>query len=103
MYIQRVSFFPHLGKEDELRQHLEAWLAKSQGQGGQAGLALQLFAPEGVVFVITVRFKDLTELEQRRQRNRTDREFQGFLAKNASLSRLPTRIELLEVLVPLPN
>jgi len=103
MYMQRVKLAPQLGKEREMQQHLEAWVKTSQGQGRQIGLAVQAFAPEGQVFVLTLRFADLAALDQFRQRQRTDEAFHDYRAKTSALSRLPAQIELLEVLVPLQD
>jgi len=101
--MQRVLIYPRLGNVQEMQQHLESWVQAAQGQGRKVGLAMQAFAPEGVVFVITVRLNDLAELEQLRQRNRADQAFRDYLAKTDSLSRHPQKLELLEVLVPLPS
>jgi len=103
MYMQRALIYPQLGKEREMQQHLESWVRMRQDQGRKVGLAMQLFSPEGVVFVLTVRHDDLAAYEQQQQRNRADPAFQDFIAKNTSLSRHSSRIELLEVLVPLPS
>src|SRR5437762_1553615 len=103
MYMQRVVTYPQLDKVFELQQHLESWVKTRQGQGAKVGLAMQMFDPEGAAFVTTIRLNDLAELDQLRQRNRTDQAFRDYVAKIATLSRLPTRIELLEVLLPLPN
>jgi hypothetical protein len=103
MYMQRVVVYPQLGKVLEMQQHLESWVKTRQGQGAKVGLSMQMFGPEGAAFVTTVRFNDLAELEQSRQRNRTNQAFHDYLAKTDSLSRHPQKIELMEVLVPLPN
>ncbi len=57
----------------------------------------------GVAFVLTVRFNDLSELEQLGKRMDTDQAFRDFLIKLGTLSRIPPKTELLEMLVPLPN
>ncbi len=101
MYIQRVRIYPQLGKVREMGQHLESWVQTRQGQGAKIGLSLQAFAPEGVVFVITISLQDLAELEQLRVRNRADPAFMASQAKIQELSRQHPTIELLEVLVPL--
>jgi hypothetical protein len=103
MYMQRVLIYPQVDKVLEMQQHLESWVKTRQGQGPKSGLAMQMFGPEGAAFVITTRLNDLAELEQLRQRNRTDQAFRDFQAKLATLSRFPPRIELLDALVPLPN
>lgn len=103
MYLQRVLFHPQPGKETELQHHLEAQIKKSQALGMKIGLATLLFSPEGTTFVITIRFDNLAEFEKVRQRNSTDQAFQEFLTKGASLSHRPRRLELLEVLVPMPS
>jgi len=103
MYMQRVVTYPQMDKVLELQQHLESWVKTRQGQGAKVGLAMRLFDPEGAAFVTTIRFNDLAELDQARQRNRADQAFHDYQAKIATLSRLPPRIELQEVLVPLPN
>jgi hypothetical protein len=103
MYMQRVVSYPQPGKVLEMQQHLESWVKTRQGQGAKVGLSMQMFGPEGAAFGTTVRFNDLAELEQLRQRNRTNQAFLDYVAKLDSLSRLPTKVELLEVLVPLPN
>jgi hypothetical protein len=103
MYMQRVLIYPQVDKVFEMQQTLESWVKTRQGQGPKAGLAMQMFGPEGAAFVITIRLNDLAELEQLRQRNRTDPAFRDFQANLATLSRFPPKIELLEALVPMPN
>ena len=103
MFVQRVSTYPSLGKEVELREALSEWVKKRQAQEINVGLSVQLFGPEGTVFVTTTRFRDLAELENRRRQNLADRDFQAAVAKFASLSRAPANFELFEVLVPLPS
>ena len=103
MYVQRVSVYPQLGKEREMRHHLEAWVKTGQGQGRKIGLSAAMFAAEGTVFVITVRLNDLGELEQQRQRQRTDQAFQEFLTKSSALSHRALKVELQEVIVAMPG
>ncbi len=103
MFIQRVSSYPSLGKDLELREALTEWVKKRQVQGLAVGLSVQLFNPEGAAFVTTARFRDLAEFENRRRTNLADREFQAATAKFASLSRAPAKFELFEILVPLPS
>jgi len=103
MYMQRVRNYPQLGKEREMQQILESWLQTRHALGRKVGLSTQLFASEGVVFIITIRFNDLAEFEQQRQRNRTDQGFQDYMGQIDALSRRPATLELLEVLVPLPS
>jgi len=99
MYLR--NSVPALGKENELRAALEEeWVKKRQAQGIAISLSVQLFAPEGATFVITVRYRDLAELENRRRQKQTDPAFQAAVAKFASLSRAPAKSELYEVLVP---
>jgi len=101
MFIQRVSIYPALGKDSELRDTLTEWIKKRQSQGMNVGLSSQLFGAEGATFVTTTRFSDLAEFENRRRTNLADREFQAAVAKFTSLSRAPAKFELFEVLVPL--
>lgn len=103
MFTQRVSTYPSLGKDVELREALSEWVKKRQAQGIAVGFSVQLFSPEGTVFVTTTRFRDLAELENRRRQNLADREFQAAVAKFASMSRAPAKFELYEVLVPFPS
>ena len=103
MYMQRVRNYPQQGKEREMQQLLESWVQTRHALGRKVGLSTQLFASEGVVFIITIRFNDLAELEQQRQRDRTDQAFQDYAGKLGALIRRPTTVELLEVLVPLPS
>ncbi|HEY8742767.1 MAG TPA: hypothetical protein VIU62_06695 [Chloroflexota bacterium] len=103
MYMQRVRNYPQQGKEREMQQLLESWVQTRHALGRKVGLSTQLFDPEGAVFIITVRFNDLAELDQQRQRNRTDQAFQDFQGELGALIRRPTTFELLEVLVPLPS
>ncbi len=103
MFIQRVSSYPSLGKEFELRDALTEWVKKRQAKGLNIGLSAQLFNPEGATLVTTARFRDLAEFEDRRRQNLADPEFRATTAKFASLSRAPARFELYEVLVPLPS
>jgi len=103
MYMFRVVMYPQMGKERELQQHLEAWVKTSQGKGRKVGLSTQRFAAEGTVPIIVVRLARLAEYEEMTQRNATDRDFQAFVAKTATLTRLPPRFELLEVLIPIQD
>ena len=103
MYLQRVSFYPQLGKEQDMRHHLEAWAKTRQSQGGKIALSTALFSAEGMVFVFTIRLNDLAELDQLRQRQRTDQAFQEFLAKTSALSHRAPRVELHEVIVAMPG
>lgn len=103
MFIQRVSLYPSLGKDFELRDALTEWVKKRQAQEVQVGLSIQLFNPEGTTLVTTTRFRDLAEFENFRRRNLADPEFRTAVAKFASLSRAPAKFELYEVVVPLPS
>ena len=103
MYMFRVVVYPQLGKERELQQHMEAWVKTNQGKGQKIGLSVQRFAAEGTVLVLVVRLAGLAEYEEMTQRNATDRDFQAFVAKTATLTRLPPRFELLEVVIPIPD
>ena len=103
MYMFRVVMYPQLGKERELQQHLEAWVKTSQAKGRKIGLSMQRFAAEGTVPVLVVRLAGLAEYEEMTQQQATDPAFQAFVAKNATLTRLPPRFELLEVLIPPPD
>ncbi len=103
MYMFRVVMSPQLGKERELQQHLEAWVKTSQAKGRKIGLLTQRFAAEGTVLVLVVRLAGLAEYEQLTQDNATDRDFQAFVAQNATLTRLPARFELLEVVIPIQD
>jgi len=103
MFIQRVSSYPALGKGVELRDALTEWVRKRQAQRMSFSLSVQLFNPEGQAFVITSRYSDLAEFENRRRTNLADREFQAAVAKFASLSRAPAKSELFEVLLPFPS
>lgn len=103
MFVQRVSIYPALGKEPELRDALTEWVKKRQALRVAVGLSVQLFNPEGTALVTAARFSDLTEFENRRRTNLADREFQAATAKFASLSRAPAKFELFEILVPLPS
>ncbi len=103
MFVQRVSLYPSLGKEFELRDVLTEWVKRRQGQEINVGLSIQLFNPEGSTFVTSTRFRDLAQFEHQRRQDVADREWQAAVAKIASLSRAPARIELYEVLVPLPS
>jgi hypothetical protein len=102
MYVQRVVVYPQIEKIAEMRQHLESFMNTRQGQGPKTGLSMQMFG-ESPAFVVTIRLNDLSELEQLRERNRTDQAFRDYQAKLFALSRIPPRIELLEVIVPIPN
>ena len=101
MFMQRVTLYPSLGKDVELRNALTEWVKKRQAQEIHVGLSMQLFNPEGTTFVTTTRFRDLAEFENFRRRNLDDSEFRAAVAKFVSLSRAPARFELFEVLVPL--
>ncbi len=103
MYMQRVRIYPQQGKEREVQQLIESRMQTGQALGRKVGLSMQLFAPEGAVFIINIRYNDLAELEQQRQRDRTDQAFQDYVGKLGALSRRPAALELLEVLVPLPS
>jgi len=103
MYMFRVVTYPQLGKERELQQHMEAWVKTSQGKGRKIGLSVQRFSAEGTVLVLVVRLAGLAEYEEMTQRNATDRDFLAYVAKNATLTRLPPRFELLEVVIPIQD
>jgi len=103
MYMSRVVTYPQLGKERELQQHLEAWVKTSQGKGRKIGLSTQRFAADGTGPVLVYRFAGLAEYEEMTQRNASDRDFQAFVAKTATLLRLPSRFELLEVVIPIQD
>ena len=103
MYMSRVVLYPQLGKERELQQHLEAWVKSRQGKGRKIGLSTQRFAAEGTVLVVVARLAGLAEYEQMTRDNATDRDFQAFVAKTATLTRQPPRFELLEVVIPIQD
>ncbi len=103
MFIQRVSLYPSLGKEAELREALVEFTKRRQAKGINVSLSVQLFSHEGTAFVATSRFRDLAEFENRRRQNLADHEWQTAAAKFASLSRAPARSRLYEVLVPFPS
>ena len=102
MFLQRVSIYPAMGKDSELRDTLTEWIKKRQSQGMNVGLSSQLFGAEGTTFVTTTFFSDLAEFDNRRRTNMADRDFQAAVTKFNSLSRAPAKFELFEVLVPLP-
>ena len=103
MFIQRVSSYPALGKESELRDALTEWTSKRQAQGAKVSLSVQLFGTEGATLVTTIRFNDLAEFENRRRTNLADRDFQAATTRFATMSRAPAKFELFEILVPFPN
>lgn len=103
MFIHRVRGFPAPGKGLEFRAALEEWVKKRQGQGLDTSLSRQLFAPEGATFVITTRFRDLADYENRTRQMEADPAYQTLIAKLAPLTRTPAKFELLEVLVPFPR
>lgn len=103
MFIQRVRNFPTPGKAFEFRAALEEWVKKSQAQGLDVSLSTQLFAPEGTTFVVTTRFRDLAEFENRRRQTLADPAYQAFVAKLGLMTREASKFELLEVLVPFPR
>jgi len=100
MFIQRIHLYPAAGKEPELRTALEEWTKKRQAQGVMVSLTVQAFSAGGPAFAKTTKFRDLTEMENRRRQDQADPVFQAAVAKFASLSRAPVRSELYEVLVP---
>ena len=103
MFIERVRIYPALGKEPELRAVLEEWVKKRQAQGMEFSLSVQLYAPEGATFVNSSKFRDLAEVETRRRQNQADPAYQAVAAKVASLSRIPAKRSLYEVLVRYPG
>ena len=103
MYVQRVSFYPALGKAFELRAVLEDRVKARQAQGLQIGLQERVASSEGPVFTLVILHRSLADLEELRRRNLTDDSFREFVTKVSSLSMNQPRTELSEVLVPLPR
>ncbi len=99
MYRFRVVMYPQVGKEPELRQVLEAWVKTTQEKGRKIGLSMQRFATDGAGPVLVIPLTGLAEYEEMTQRNATDPAFQAFVAKTATLVRLPARFELLEEVI----
>jgi len=103
VFVQNSTFYPTLGQERDLLAHLEQWAKDLQAQGVPTALMHQLFNPEGPTFVSAIRYRDLADFENYRQKWRTDATFQANLAKALSFSIVAPTTELFEILVPLPS
>src|SRR5437764_20533 len=94
MYIQRITFFPALGKGPELRPILEERVRQRQAQGTRAGLQSAVFGADGPAFSLGIQVADLEALETVRANPLP------VDPRIAALSRQPNLIELYEVLLP---
>ncbi len=103
MYVQRVSFYPALGKAFELRAALEDRVKARQAQGLHMGLQERIASSDGALFTLVIMHRSLADLEELRRRNLTDDAFRAFVTKASSLSIKQPTTELAEVLVPLPR
>ena len=102
MFSYRVTYYPALGKGPELRTALEARAKERQAQGFRTGLSTQLFGADGATYILTFIWPDLAGYEKFRQGNQSDPAFRAFQNKLVELTRMPTRVELFEILVPTP-
>jgi hypothetical protein len=99
-YTLRNLISPIPSREKDVRVALEEWVQTRHAAGRpQNGLARQLFAPEGTVFVHTARYADLAEYERFTLRE-VPEETRTLVAKVTPLLLAPARSGLYEVLVP---
>lgn len=103
MFVQRIEFYPIVGKDQEVRAVLEEWAKHLQGQGIGAGLSQSVFGGDGATFILTTRVEDLATLEERRRRVQSSPEFGALQGRLASLLVQRPRFELLDVLLPMPG
>jgi hypothetical protein len=102
MFVRHVSFAPIIGKESELRAHLERRVTTMQASGIAVSLTQKLFDPTGPVFVVVFRHEDVGEYVGRRREHEADSAYQAEMARASELIRSPIRNELFEVLLEEP-
>jgi quinol monooxygenase YgiN len=93
--MQRIVQTPWPGKAGELTQILTEQVRARQAKGQPAALIASL-AGVGAPLAVALRFESLGDFERFREENRTDKQFQAFLAKLGPLLAAPSRFELWE-------
>ncbi|GEM_PF-4766168 len=98
MYITRFTFFPEIGRNQELRSQLEHWVSGSPVRGVESCLTTRLFA-SSACFTISIRHKNLGVYERYVQARYTNPEFQLFTARLITLITRSNTSELYEEVV----
>jgi len=101
MIAQRTRLMPQLGKGPEVRAQLTDWVKTHQSEGRQIGLVQRLFSTEGQWFTVNALADDLAGLDQIRQENTSDADFQTRFARLAPLlADVPRSIVIERLLAP---
>lgn len=104
MFVFRARGFPASGKAVEYRTATEEWVKHAHAQGFVVSLSRQYFGADGeTCFTVTIKFKDLAELERAVKHIEASAEYRAYVGKVAGLTRMAPKYELHEVLIPFPR
>ena len=100
MYLQRISYYPNLGKEREVRTLLEDELNRRRNLGARGSLAVALTYEDGPYFTVTYLHESLSAYEEFRKRAVSEPDFRAHQPGLADMLRFPLKHEILELLAP---
>ncbi len=101
-YIQGTTIYPAMGNHGAVRTMLTERVQSEQAQRG-IGLQVDLYDPEGQVFIVTVYYASLSAVEEHRKANAQDAAFQKLASELAKLNRKPATAFLTAVVVGMPQ
>ena len=103
MWLERVTWYPQVGKQSEVRG-IAVDLAKWHNEQGIRALITQVVAgAEAGTVVGDAAYESLGDYEASRKARQEDPQVQSLLAKMGPLLRAPSKIELLEVVISFPT
>ncbi|HZT06053.1 MAG TPA: hypothetical protein VFC51_03415 [Chloroflexota bacterium] len=103
-FLIRNRYQPSAGNGPELRNVLAERLQK--GIGGAvagAGLSRQIGSLDGPALAVTMLFASMADMDAHRAANASDRSFQPYLNKVASLCRAPMQQRIQRIIAPFPS
>lgn len=102
MYTQRITLTPAPGHSAEVISLLRAQAQSRRAAGVDVALTVSLGRP-GSPAVVSIRLPTITAVEEFREKNRADTDFQAFQAKLGALLASPVSYELWETLEAPPT